>query len=79
MHYLPALRGKEMTDYAMDFDGSLLFEQAENRLHTQRGLLAYLMAPLTPHPTEEEKAATEKEINDMINCMKEKYGVENTH
>ena len=79
MHYLPALRGKEMTDYAMDFDGSLLFEQAENRLHTQRGLLAYLMAPLTPHPTEEEKAAAEKEINDMINCMKEKYGVENTH
>ncbi len=61
MHYLPALRGKEMTDYAMDFAGSLLWTEAENRLHTQRGLMAYLMGPLAHDfdaaPFTEEEAA----------------------
>lgn len=79
MHYLPALRGKEMTDYAMDFEGSLLWKQAENRLHTQRGLMAYLMGPLSPDfdqaPfTEEEARAKEK-----IKKMRDAYGVEYTH
>ena len=79
LHYLPALRGKEMTDYAMDFDGSLLWKQAENRLHTQRGLLAYLMAPRTVHATEEKKQKAKIEISNQISKMFEKYGVENTH
>lgn len=79
MHYLPALRGKEMTDYPMDFAGSLLWRQAENRLHTQRGLMAYLMGPLSPDfaaaPfTEEEARAKEK-----IKAMREQFGTEYTH
>lgn len=79
LHYLPALRGKEMTDYAMDFEGSLLWKQAENRLHTQRGLLAYLMAPRTVHATEEEKQKAKIEITNQISKMFDKYGVESTH
>ena len=50
-----------MTDYAMDFAGSLLWTEAENRLHTQRGLMAYLMGPLAHDfdaaPFTEEEAA----------------------
>ena len=79
MHYLPALRGKEMTDYAMDFEGSIMWKQAENRLHTQRGLLAYLMAPNTIHATEEEKAKATADATDKIKKMYEKYGVGSTH
>ena len=43
MHCLPAYRGLEITDEVMESDRSIVFEQAENRLHFQRGLLKYLV------------------------------------
>jgi ornithine carbamoyltransferase len=43
MHCLPAYRGMEITDEVMDGAQSMVFEQAENRLHFQKGLLACLI------------------------------------
>jgi ornithine carbamoyltransferase len=43
MHCLPAHRGEEITDEVADGPQSLLFPQAENRLHAQKGLLAILL------------------------------------
>jgi ornithine carbamoyltransferase len=45
LHCLPAHRGKEITDELMDGPQSLVFEQAENRLHAQKAVLAHLLAP----------------------------------
>ncbi|HIK93978.1 MAG TPA: ornithine carbamoyltransferase, partial [Planctomycetes bacterium] len=44
MHDLPAKRGLEVTDEVMDGSTSIVFQQAENRMHLARGLFAWLLA-----------------------------------
>jgi ornithine carbamoyltransferase len=43
MHCLPAYRGLEISDSVIESPRSIVFQQAENRLHFQKGLLAVLM------------------------------------
>jgi ornithine carbamoyltransferase len=50
MHCLPAHRGEEITDDVLDGDRSIVFDQAENRLHAQKAILETLLAPAA-HPS----------------------------
>ena len=43
MHCLPAKRGEEVTDEVMDSPYSVVVEQAANRMHVQKGVLAWLL------------------------------------
>jgi len=43
MHCLPAHRGEEITDSVIEGEKSIVWEQAENRLHAQKGLLVRLI------------------------------------
>jgi len=66
MHCLPASRGVEATDEVMDHPRSIIFDQSENRLHTEKGLLAYFLYPRLKRPSPELRAYHQDQIESFL-------------
>jgi len=69
MHCLPASRGVEATDEVMDSDHSIIYDQSENRLHTEKGLLVWFVYPRLKRPTPELLAYHAGRIEDFFHTV----------
>jgi len=70
MHCLPASRGVEASDAVMDHPRSIIFDQSENRLHTEKGLLVYFVYPRLPRPSQELQTYHKGQIEAFIHSLK---------
>lgn len=61
MHDMPAYRGNEVTSDVIDGNQSVMYQQAENRLHAQKALLIFLLKELVP-----KTAATEHIVGQAL-------------
>jgi putrescine carbamoyltransferase len=66
MHCLPASRGVEATDEVLDSPRSIIFDQSENRLHTEKGLLVYFVYPILKRPSTERVKYHQQNVADFI-------------
>ena len=69
LHCLPANRGLEITSEVMDHPTrSLVFQEAENRLHAERGLLAWFLYPMMNRPSEEQKTYHSDRVKEFVDA-----------
>jgi putrescine carbamoyltransferase len=70
MHCLPASRGVEATDEVLDHPRSIIFDQAENRLHVEKGLLVYFIAPRLRQPSPAMKTFHQEQVESFLTNLK---------
>jgi len=66
MHCLPAVRNMEATDEVMDSPQSIIFDQAENRLHTEKGILTWLVYPRLAPPEPDLRSKYAEEVSAFL-------------
>lgn len=69
MHCLPASRGVEATDEVMDSPRSIIYDQSENRLHAEKGILTWLIYPRLLRPLDEVRLQHKTSIEQFLAKM----------
>jgi putrescine carbamoyltransferase len=69
MHCLPASRGVEATDEVLDSAQSIIFDQAENRLHTEKALLVWFVYPRLKRASTALRAYHAGRIEDLMSTF----------
>ena len=73
MHCLPASRGVEATDEVLDGPQSIIFDQAENRLHMEKGILVWFVYPRLKRPSTELLAYHKGKIEDYLSIQEHSF------
>jgi putrescine carbamoyltransferase len=66
MHCLPASRGVEVTDGVMDSAQSIIYDQSENRLHTEKALLVWFLLPRLAMPPPDRQRQHSQAIDAFL-------------
>jgi putrescine carbamoyltransferase len=69
MHCLPASRGVEVTDAVMDGPQSIIYDQSENRLHTEKALLTYLIYPRLKRASDSVRADFHAQASRLLDSF----------
>lgn len=72
MHCLPASRGVEATDEVLDSPQSIIYDQSENRLHTEKGLLVWFTLPQLKRASPSLQAYHQGRIESFLQSKEEK-------
>lgn len=70
MHCLPASRGEEVTNEVIDSKYSVVFDEAENRLTSMRGLLVYFLNRAAKPESEAVKDEAKAELEKLMSTLK---------
>lgn len=73
MHCLPASRGVEATDEVLDGPQSIIFDQAENRLHMEKGILVWFVYPRLKRPSTELLAYHKGKVEDYLSIQEHSF------
>jgi len=75
LHCLPANRGEEVTSEVVDCDQSIVFDQAENRLHTELALCAAFLADEKSIEKIAQNSDKNRYDDQIVNILKELHAL----